>query len=295
MKSRSSRHRRLLLVHSAPLRRWLFRGSLLGLGAIAPACLGPVPREAQSLGRPNLGSLLNAVELPADPPRDAGYVLARPTDETRWGTPALVGMLKRAAHSVRSAFPAGSPLRIGDLSAQFGGDHARHGSHRTGRDVDVLFFLTGIDGRALASSGFFAFDRRGVSRAGTAKDAPLASFDTPRNWAFVRALLDDPDAHVQWIFCSGGVKARLLAYAARTETDADVLFRASYLLHEPSYGNPHDDHFHIRIACTAEDRALGCIDDGPTWPWLRNEHEKPAVPAGSPDDDAALLAHLLAP
>jgi penicillin-insensitive murein DD-endopeptidase len=264
-------------------------GSLLLLGG----CLAFPAREATSLGRANRGVLLHGVALSAAPAPDAGYVLARPADDTRWGTPTMVAMLERAARAVRSAYPGGTPLRIGDVSARFGGNHTRHGSHQSGRDVDVLFFLTTAAGEALSSSGFYAFDRRGVSAAARQPGAPLASFDTARNWAFVRALLADPEALVQWIFCADGVKARLLAHAAGAEPDRELVVRAAWVLHEPSYGSPHDDHFHIRIACSARDRALGCVDDGPTWPWLRNEHEKPLVPAGGADDDDALLAFLL--
>jgi len=260
---------------------------LPALVALASGCLGPLPREAASYGRPNHGVLLQGVALANDPAADVGFVLARPADDTRWGTPAMIGMLERAARRVRNAFPGGSPLRVGDVSA-------RYRSHRSGRDVDELFFLATIDGLDLPSSGFFAFDRRGLSRAGEGAKANFASLDVPRNWELVRALLADPEALVQWIFCADGIKARLLAYAAAVERDPQLLVRAAYVLHEPSYGNPHDDHFHVRIACSARDRALGCIDDGPIWPWLRNDHEKTLIAPGAPDDDEALLGFLLA-
>ncbi|HEY6881788.1 MAG TPA: hypothetical protein VI299_27360, partial [Polyangiales bacterium] len=88
-----------------------------------------------------------------------------------------------------------------------------------------------------------------------------------------------------------GIKARLLAYAMQFERDPRALLRAAYVLHQPSYGNPHRDHFHIRIACTGRERALGCQDAGPSWPWTRDAHEKPER-AGR-DDDATLLHALL--
>jgi hypothetical protein len=106
-------------------------------------------------------------------------------------------------------------------------------------------------------------------------------------------LVLDEEAPVQWIFCADGVKARLLAYAAEHEADPRALVRATYVLHQPSSGNPHRDHFHVRIACTAAERALGCQDAGPVWPWWRNSHEKPAWEGVSGNDDAALLQALL--
>ena len=82
-----------------------------------------------------------------------------------------------------------------------------------------------------------------------------------------------------------------MAYAATHEPDPEVLLRATYVVHQPSKGNPHRDHFHVRVACTADERALGCVDLGPVWPWLRNEHEKPTW-EGPGVDDATLLREL---
>ena len=212
---------------------------------------------------------------------------AQPDGDAHFATRALLTRLTQAAAAVHEAFPGGQPLKIGDLSQRHGGEHARHGSHRTGRDVDVLFYLLDEQGRSISGSGFYAFDQRPVA----AYQGKLAFFDTARNWALVSALLSG-DSLVQWIFCADGVKARLLAYGVEYEQDPRVLLRATYVLHQPSHGNPHRDHFHVRVACSAEERALGCLDEGPTWPWLRNEHEKPAW-EGAGVDDATLLRELL--
>jgi penicillin-insensitive murein endopeptidase len=236
--------------------------------------------------------LLEGVSLPDS---GAGYIRAKPGEDTRWSAPLLRNVLERAAAAVAQGSPAGAPLVIGDLSARHGGPHARHGSHQSGRDADVLFYIVDERGQSVRGSGFFAFDERGESAlpAGAALPAgrTTASFDTARNWAFVRALLLDDEVPTQWIFCADGIKARLLAYAAVHEPDARVLVRAAYILHQPSRGNPHRDHFHIRIACSARERALGCLDDGPVWPWIRLDHEKPER-TGS-DDDTTLVHELL--
>ncbi|HKO91648.1 MAG TPA: penicillin-insensitive murein endopeptidase [Polyangiaceae bacterium] len=250
------------------------------------ACgLAPLPRDATSYGSANRGVLISSQALAQTGP---GFVRANPGDDTRYGVPLLVSALERAARSVAEAHPGASPLRIGDVSGQGGGNHARHGSHRSGRDVDVLFYLLDERGTSIPGSGFFAFDERGVG----AYQGRLTFFDTARNWSLVRSLLADEHALVQWIFCADGVKARLLAYAAVHERDPRVLLRAAYVLHQPSSGNPHRDHFHMRIACSADERARGCIDDGPTWPWWRNDHEKPSW-EGPGNDDVTLLSALL--
>lgn len=267
----------------------------LTLWVCGTACgLTPKPLEAASVGFANRGWLARGAVLPD---RGPGFVRAKIGDDTRFGTPLLVGLLTRAAGAVASAAPGGAPLVVGDLSAPSGGDHQSHGSHRTGRDADVLFYLVDETGRDVRGSGFYAFDARGVSQLAASGDGALnrpliAYFDTARNWAFVRALLTDQEAPVQWIFCAGGIKARLLAYAAEHESDPTTIVRAAYVLHQPSTGNPHADHFHIRIACTARERAIGCFDAGPIWPWLRNEHEKASFTPGR-DDDAALVQALL--
>lgn len=228
-----------------------------------------------------------------------GFVLARPTDPTRYAAPTLLGALDRALASVAERFPGTPAMRVGDLSYELGGRHPRHGSHRSGRDADVIFHAMDAAGMPVPGSGFRGYDRFGVATRHAAMLAePVPSrapvlFDVARNWHFVRTLLLDEQGLVQWIFCSRGIKARLLEYAIAHEPDPDALVRAATVLHQPSEGRPHDDHFHIRVLCSAEDRSAGCTDYGPVWPWLRDSVEKLGV--GDPEalDDATLVRLLL--
>ena len=59
------------------------------------------------------------------------------------------------------------------------------------------------------------------------------------------------------------------------------------MLAQPGDSAPHDDHFHVRVACTPAERVLGCQDGGPLWPWLDKDWEKGDA---TPLDDDALLA-----
>lgn len=295
--SRSRRHLLWLAHHSARVdslaRLRVFSAVCLvgGLLSLHISCgLAPRAPGTASVGYANDGLLLDGVALPET---GRGYFRAKSGEDTRWGAPVLRDALERAALSVARQFPGGAPLVIGDLSSRHGGQHSRHGSHQTGRDVDILFYLLDGAGRSVRGSGFYAFDEFGASSIHT-PGAPVqgvALFDTARNWALVRALLLDEDAPAQWIFCANGIKARLLTYATVNESDPRVLVRAAYVLHQPSSGNPHRDHFHVRISCTARERATGCLDPGPIWPWHRLLHEKPEREGR--DDDATLVRALL--
>ncbi len=273
------------------------RAPLLALALAASGCLGltPAPDEPVSFGRTNRGILRNGVRLP-----DAGdgYQRARPGEETRYGTPALIGALTRAFAEVARAFPGSAPMRVGDLSAPFGGRHHRHGSHRSGLDADVLFFVTDPAGRSRTGRGWLAFNRFGVAiereRPDDGPGGGLFFFDDARNWHFARTLLLDEEAPVQWLFVSRGVKARLLRYAASHEPDPRAIERASYAMHQPADASPHDDHFHVRVLCAPRELAYGCVNRGPIWPWLRDV-EKPAVEPGEPLDDDALIRALMEP
>lgn len=259
-------------------------------------CLGFVPPtgEPQSVGQTSNGILRGGSELEDE---GLGFVRARPGESTRYGTATLLGALRRAAASVHETFPGGAPLRIGDLSAPTGGRHARHGSHRSGRDADLIFYLTDGLGRSVRGRGWLAFDRFGAEREIESFNGEPASnavffFDEARNWQFVRSLVTDPEAAVQWIFCSYGVKARLLEYAALVEPDPEVIFRASWVLHQPTSGHPHNDHFHVRVACTPDEQAAGCQNTGPIWPWIRSAVEKPTFVEEEAGDEALVEALL---
>lgn len=236
--------------------------------------------------------MLHRGEALAD--RGPGFVRARPGEATRYGTPGLVAALERAAAEVERRFPGTAPIRIGDLSSPGGGRHHRHGSHRTGLDADVLFYMTDPSGRSFTGRGWLAYNRFGFAVEHEQADA-LFFFDDARNWHFARTLLLDEEVPVQWLFVSRGVKARLLRYAMAHEDDPRAIARAAYVLHQPADAAPHDDHFHVRVFCTPRELAHGCVNRGLVWPWLPIDTEKPAVVYGEPLDDAALVREITEP
>lgn len=254
--------------------------SLLGCSALRPSRLG---EDALSVWGTSSGWLHRGASLPD---RGVGFERARPGEDTRFGVPRLVEALMAAAAQIDASFPGGFPLRIGDVGAPRGGRHARHRSHRAGRDVDILYYLTDATGRSVAPRGRVAFSRFGL--AADPETNEIVVFDEARNWALVRALLSNPEIDVQWIFCSRGVKSRLLRYALVHEPDAALLSRANYVLAQPMNALPHDDHFHVRVLCSALEARAGCIDVAPIWPWLRARE----APLGEDASDAHVLELL---
>lgn len=262
--------------------------ALTALGATGCFGLVPLPDEPTSVGTTSEGYLVMGASLPDE---GEGFERGRRGEATRYGVPRLVAALERAGATVAREAPGSGLLRVGDLGSELGGAHLRHRSHRAGRDVDVLFYLTDAAGRPAPSRGFLA-----VSRFGTTldEDGHVFFLDEERNWRLVRALLTDPEIDVQWIFCSRGVKSRLLRWALEHEDDPDLLVRAAYVLQQPENALPHDDHFHVRLYCSTDERARGCRDTGPRWPWLRPEIEDVAGRDGPGLDDETLIDALVA-
>jgi penicillin-insensitive murein endopeptidase len=166
---------------------------------------------------------------------------------------------------------------VGDLSAQFGGRITRHHSHRSGRDVDLLWFITTLDGKPIQNSAFVPLGAHGVGRiAGRG----YVRLDTEREWRLIRALLTSPHVEVQWLYSSRLVKGLVLEHALAAGESPELLARAETVMQQPLDGLSHDDHLHLRIACPLHSHARGCGGGGPDWSVL----EAPA-PARALDGD----------
>ena len=200
-------------------------------------------QPGRSIGSPTEGRLVGGARL-----GDASYLRIVPSyaqGDVRWGVEPLVGAIDRAARSVRKQFE-GSVLSVGHLSKPGGGELDRHASHESGRDADVGFYVKDQKGKPIFADHFVAF--RGD---GTATSWPGALFDDARNWAFVAAMVGDAHARITHIFVSTPIRQRLLAYAAKIGAPPGLRVRASELMAQPHGSLPHDDHFHIRVACPA--------------------------------------------
>jgi penicillin-insensitive murein endopeptidase len=209
-------------------------------------------RPALSVGHPNDGRLEGGARLDTKLPY-VRVVPAYASGDVRWGLPALVGMVERAARVVAKRYP-GSIMNVGDLSLREGGDVLRHHSHESGRDVDVGFYVVDAKGKPALGHDFLE-----VGPDLAAVKVPGARFDLARNWLFLQTILEDPRAHVSHVFVSAELRRRLLDHGKKLRAPKALLERAAFALMQPSDSIEHDDHFHVRISCP---RAMGkvCVE-----------------------------------
>jgi penicillin-insensitive murein endopeptidase len=240
----------------------LIIGALLSSGCFStPTPLAPGLHG--TVGAPNRGVLSESEELPV---RGTGFVRFRPQSSHYFGRPRLVSALRQAAADVAREAPGGAALSIGDLSAKGGGRIPGHDSHRTGRDVDLLFLVTTPEGVPVPSPGFIRFEGDGLARVQESGD--FVRLDVDREWLLLRSLLTSPEIGVQFMFVCHEIEALLIDHArALGEPDA-LIWRAETVMLEPSDSLRHDDHVHLRIACSPDEAVAGCSGGGPRWQWL---------------------------
>jgi penicillin-insensitive murein endopeptidase len=241
--------------------------ALLAGAALVSGCFSTpsplAPGLHGTVGVPNRGVLTEAEELPI---RGPGFVRYRPLSSHYFGRPRLVHALQSAAASVSQLAPGGAPLTIGDLSAKTGGRIPGHDSHRSGRDVDLLFLVTTPAGASVPSPGFVRFEGDGLARVDGSAD--YLRIDVDREWLLLRSLLTSPEIGVQFMFVCHEIEALLIDHArALGEPDA-LIWQAETVMLEPSDSLRHDDHVHLRIACSPEEAVAGCSGGGPRWQWL---------------------------
>jgi penicillin-insensitive murein endopeptidase len=212
------------------------------------------------VGLPHQGVLTGAVALPL---RGPGFRVLRSKSPIRWGNPRLVSAIQSAARTVAEESP-GALLVVGDLSARSGGAQSGHRSHRTGRDADLLLYALTPDGRPVPSPGFLRFGPDGLAET---DDHTFVRLDVPRTWLLVKALVESPEASVQWLFLARWLEALVIEHARARGEDPELVWHAETVLLQPRDSLPHDDHLHLRIACTPEEAVAGC-EGGPTWDWL---------------------------
>lgn len=178
-----------------------------------------------SLGRPNAGALVDAVQMPEDP----RWELVVP--QHAWATQETVTAIARAVETVHEVHDDAHPLHIGDLSRRFGGPLYPHRSHQSGRDVDLGYYYQ-------------------PDKAAWYQRASARTLDTPRTWTLVRALITRSD--VEYIFIDRAVQKLLHEYALSIGEDREWLATVmQYKSIQPgaivrhTWG--HATHMHVRF------------------------------------------------
>jgi penicillin-insensitive murein DD-endopeptidase len=265
----------------------------LALAALAAGCaeLGVISDGTSiSVGKPNRGHLVDGVRLPD---RGDGFVTREVwrTRGNRFGTDELVDLLTAVGRRMES-HARDARLVVADLSGRGGGERlAFHRSHQSGRDVDLLFYTRDAAGKPIEPEAMQRFNA-----AGHAADGSGITLDVPRTWLLVKELLTAPEAVVQWVFVYEPIAKRLIEHAERTGEPEALLARARKALRQPSAVARHDDHMHVRVYCSAADRAYGCVDIGPMELLAEREaepspvHEMLGAIAASPPAGAAVGA-----
>ncbi len=243
-------------------------------GDNGPGFTLPSSSASTSIGTVLEGRLEGGVPVPLNGPGFRHNPNKRP--ERRYGTVELVGGLVRAAAIVHGTLPGGE-LTINDLAAELGGDIPNHASHRSGRDVDVLFYLLDEHGNPRPGHAI-PLDPEGggtdYNDLTDPSDDKHVRLDVARTWKFVETLVLDPDAHVQRIFLAEHLRTLLLAHAHGSDAPKQAITRFGHLTCQPGF--PHDDHMHVRVFCSPEDIRAGCVDGRPIYPW----HEQYLVDEG---------------
>lgn len=170
----------------------------------------------------------DAVQLGEGP----GWMIKTPA--FAWGTRRTVHRLRESLRAYVRVAQGGPDVHVGDLSKAGGGPFPPHLSHRTGRDVDVGYVLTGRE------ADIARFVR-----------ASAANLDRARTWKLVKSMIDT--RAVAWIFMDYRVQALLYEYALQDGTPRETLESLFQYPHgdRAMHGiirdwRGHDDHFHVR-------------------------------------------------
>jgi penicillin-insensitive murein endopeptidase len=192
----------------------------------------PFPGPARSIGGYSDGCLAGAAPLPINGP---SWQVMRLSRNRNWGHPQLVRFIERFANNAKKVGWNG--LLVGDIAQPRGGPMiSGHTSHQVGLDVDIWF--TPMPDHVQSR------EEREFTSATNVVAADLLDVDrqiwTPTYTALIRTAAQDPA--VTRIFVNAAIKKALCREAG---ADRDWLQKV-----RPWYG--HAEHFHVRIACPAD-------------------------------------------
>ena len=201
----------------------------------------PYPGPAVPIGSYADGCLAGAVALPITGP---AWQVMRLSRDRNWGTPRLVRFIERFGAAAKKVGWNG--LLIGDMSQPRGGPMITgHASHQIGLDADIWF--TPMPEHVLSR------EEREMDGA-VDMVAPDRLDVDPKVWTHTRTELirsASEDPAITRIFVNAAIKKAMCREAG---TDRGWLAKV-----RPWWG--HAEHFHVRLACPADDHE--CKDQPP--------------------------------
>ena len=202
---------------------------------------------SQSIGAYTNGCLSGAAGLPLN---GIGYQVMRLSRNRYYGHPNLIQFIQNLGQ-IADSQKLGS-LLIGDLGQARGGPTlSGHKSHQTGLDVDIWFLLSDIAKQRLLTT-----EERETWNADSMVDLNTdvinPKFWTPAHQQILKNAALQPE--VERIFVNPSIKQEL----CRQKTTADAW------LHKIRPWWKHDDHFHVRLKCPANN------------PWCEKQEPLPA-------------------
>jgi murein endopeptidase len=167
-----------------------------------------------------------------------GYVIKRP--DKNYGRPWAIALLRKAIADLHERYPDSSDVFVGDLSGPIGGRIQHHLSHKTGRDVDLAYFLKGN----LALDDFV--------------EATPETVDVEKSWQLIESCLRTDS--VQYVFMDHGLQPLFRAHAEALGYPTDDLDRLFQYPREATtregiirHVKGHADHLHVRFRCPVDD------------------------------------------
>jgi penicillin-insensitive murein endopeptidase len=196
-------------------------------GQIAKPAIG----DAKSIGGAAAGCLQGAAALPAD---GDGYQVLRLKRNRFYGHPRTIRFVQQLAAAAHAEGIDG--ILVGDLAQPRGGPMpSGHGSHQNGLDVDIWF--------RLAPQGLNPDEREAPDPVSMVRNNHI----NPAAWKPAQARLLELAARrpeVDRIFVNPAIKSHLCHTLRPEQRDWLHTLR-------PWWG--HNEHFHVRLACTEGD------------------------------------------
>jgi penicillin-insensitive murein endopeptidase len=228
-----------------------------------PFLSGEDAAGSASIGTTSDGYLVGGVPLPQPHP----LIRILPTQAARdlaYGARPLIDTFTDAAARLSERHP-GTQLLLGNIGRQGGGDIPYSVSHNSGRDADIAFIATNPFGWQTLPQTLLHFN----ANLASVEHAGFYRFDVPRNAALIEALFASPHSQVQHLFIASHLKRHLLAFWRKhPPTKGAAIADLEAVLSQPSDSAAHDDHLHIRVACSAADICHGCVNTGTHRPWM---------------------------